>query len=244
MMCLMHQGQPYGHLTVGQKRVEADVLARMVGTTEKALRKTVRELEEVGVFTRTDTGIIYSRRMVRDEAVREARAAGGVKSLEHPNVPQRKEEGPSKGSGEGYPSPLSFGGSPSSSSSSSSSELKKKNNSSPAVNAPPCFADAKEESAPKIVETSDHDNESQADSEILRELPASGTVDDLFDMFWAEWPNKKHKKQARKAFAAIGPGVDLLREILKALERQQWDDGIPENQLPENWLSSHPWKDL
>ncbi len=45
------------------------------------------------MFSRTDGGVIYSRRMVRDERVREARAKGGPKSLENQNVPRPKDGG-------------------------------------------------------------------------------------------------------------------------------------------------------
>jgi hypothetical protein len=91
MLCIMHDGNPYGHLRVNEKDVQLEVLAKMIGIEKKALRKCVKELENHGVFSRNDLGTIYCRRMVRDESVREKRASGGVKSLENPNVPRPKD---------------------------------------------------------------------------------------------------------------------------------------------------------
>jgi hypothetical protein len=78
MICLMHEGSPYGHLKVGGKVIHAANLARMVGATLSEAEGWLGELEEAGVFSRDDAGCIFSRRMVRDEEVRAARAAGGI----------------------------------------------------------------------------------------------------------------------------------------------------------------------
>lgn len=125
MLSYMHSGAPYGHLTVGGRAITVDEIARMVGASVATVRRLLAELEAAGVPSKTEDGTFYSRRMVRDERNRQVRAAGGVKSLEHPNVPRpkdRPQEGRPKGPSEGYPSPPSFGGSPSSSSLSSSSK--------------------------------------------------------------------------------------------------------------------------
>jgi hypothetical protein len=139
VMCLMHQASPYGHLTLATRKdggedtlqpILPGVLARMVGSSEGEVANCLEELERFGVFSRTPGGVIFSRRMVRDEKVRESRAAGGFESLKHPKVPTRKDGGkdPSQGSlGVSFrgSSEGSLGGSPSSSSSSSSSKKKK-----------------------------------------------------------------------------------------------------------------------
>lgn len=119
MLCLMHEGTPYGHLTNNGKDILPGTLARLTGNTIAEVEGWIAELVEHGVAKLAASGTLFSSRMVRDEEVRQVRAAGGVKSLEHPKVPQRK------GGSEGYPSGGSFGGSPSSSSSSSSSSSNK-----------------------------------------------------------------------------------------------------------------------
>lgn len=125
MICLLHEGQPYGHLTLNGKDILPPILARILGADVKDILTWLDELESVGAFSRTESGTIYSRRMVRDEEIRQARASGGVKSLQNPNVPRRKDR---KIKEERISLDESFGGSPSSSSSSSSSN--KNNNTS------------------------------------------------------------------------------------------------------------------
>lgn len=88
MLDLMHDGEPYGHLTANGKPIATDALARMLSIAPRRCAKWLAELEAHGVPSRTPEGVIYSRRMVRDEATRNARAAGGPKSLENPNVPR------------------------------------------------------------------------------------------------------------------------------------------------------------
>jgi hypothetical protein len=83
MNCLMHDCEPYGHLLVGSAPMLPPQLARLVGITAKECATLMRELEQAGVFSRTDEGTIFSRRMVRDEALRERRANGGQAGAEH-----------------------------------------------------------------------------------------------------------------------------------------------------------------
>lgn len=128
MLCLMHQGTPYGHLTIGGKvylngSLEG-TLARIVGTSAEEVKTLLEELEGLQVFSRTEEGVIYCRRMVADEQLRQVRAAGGFKALDHPNVPKPNldlEGIPSTNTIEVDLQPI-----PSSSSSSSSSKEKKK----------------------------------------------------------------------------------------------------------------------
>jgi hypothetical protein len=87
----------------------------MVGGTSEDVGLLIAELEHAGVFSRTAEGVIFSRRMVQDEKLRETRATGGANSLNNPNVPRPKDSRKDTFRG-------SFGGSPSSSSSSSSSK--------------------------------------------------------------------------------------------------------------------------
>jgi hypothetical protein len=79
MMCIMHQGSEYGHLKVNGKVILTANLSRMTGSTIQETEGYLDELESAGVFSRDESGCIFSRRMIRDEQVREARAAGGSK---------------------------------------------------------------------------------------------------------------------------------------------------------------------
>ena len=78
MLCLMFESPRRGHLENSQgKPVSPEKLARMLGVPAKQLQGLLEELEEEGVFSRTDEGTIFCRRMVRDEAFRSARAQCG-----------------------------------------------------------------------------------------------------------------------------------------------------------------------
>lgn len=79
MICLMHQGSDYGYLKVNHKVILPANLARMCGATLLEVEGWLVELSEAGVYSIDDAGCIFSRRMIRDEEIREARAAGGKK---------------------------------------------------------------------------------------------------------------------------------------------------------------------
>lgn len=83
MMCMMHEAEHYGHLEIGGKsQTNADLIKRFSGQFAvhgNHVRALLNELEDNGVFSRTDDGTIYCRRMVRDEHIRQVRAAAGAK---------------------------------------------------------------------------------------------------------------------------------------------------------------------
>lgn len=76
MICFMHEGTPYGYLKVSDKVILPSNLARMVGETIEVVEGWLHELSEAGVYD-VDNGAIYSRRMIRDEELRQKRAEGG-----------------------------------------------------------------------------------------------------------------------------------------------------------------------
>ncbi len=85
LLCLMHFGEPYGHLATGGVPLDEKDIARATGFTASEVRRGIAELERFKVCARADgpEGAIFSRRMVRDEAVRVARAKGGEAGSEH-----------------------------------------------------------------------------------------------------------------------------------------------------------------
>lgn len=93
MMSLMHSGEPYGYLTHKGKDILPPVLARLVGVPLSELEGYLHELIDHGVVSQAEGGTFFSGRMVKDEHNRQVRAAGGVKSLDNPNVPQPKKDG-------------------------------------------------------------------------------------------------------------------------------------------------------
>lgn len=83
MLCLMHEGEPYGHLTVFGRPVTVESLAKLVGESGPAVKRWLGELAANEVYSQTDDGVIFSRRMVRDEELRDLRAKGGPAGAEH-----------------------------------------------------------------------------------------------------------------------------------------------------------------
>ena len=100
MMCVMHQGEPYGHLGLNGKTIDDAQLARMLGVEPGELTRLLKELEAAGVFSRDATKRIYSRRMVKDEALREKRAAAGALGGNPQLLAKVKHEDNLKGNGE------------------------------------------------------------------------------------------------------------------------------------------------
>lgn len=83
LMCIAHECEPYGHLSVNGKPMNAAQIARHVGITPRECERLLAELADAGVSSVTDDGVIYSRRMVRDEQIRVARAEGGQAGAGH-----------------------------------------------------------------------------------------------------------------------------------------------------------------
>jgi hypothetical protein len=88
MLCLMFEG--------GYKRgfmcypngspINVLQLARMVGGVEAEIQPLLDELESTGVLSKTPEGIIYSRRMVRDEERRKLFSEAGKKGGGNPKL--------------------------------------------------------------------------------------------------------------------------------------------------------------
>lgn len=77
MLCIMHECQPYGYLTISGAAMSPQQLARLVGEGVKDVSAWLSELEAADVFSRDPEGRIFSRRMVKDERLRVVRAEAG-----------------------------------------------------------------------------------------------------------------------------------------------------------------------
>lgn len=83
LMCVAHECDPYGHLTVNGKPMTHAQVGRQVGLSAKECGCLLDELLEAGVARKTEEGAIYSKRMVEDERIRNARSEGGKGGAEH-----------------------------------------------------------------------------------------------------------------------------------------------------------------
>lgn len=70
MMILMHDSARYGYLNQNGGPIPQESIARRCGCTLEQYQTLLNELDEAGVVSRTEEGIIYSRRMVRDASER------------------------------------------------------------------------------------------------------------------------------------------------------------------------------
>lgn len=147
MNCLMHQGEPYGHLTMPNGKPMAPMqLGNLCKISAATCKKLLEELESNGVFSRAENDTIFSRRMVRDEDIRNRRAQGGKEGAEHgiKGAEAGFKGGRPKSTKGGLETPLLPGIEPppsSSSSSSSSTSVGKEDSNeslSPPNEAPPC----------------------------------------------------------------------------------------------------------
>ncbi len=77
MMCVMHECEPYGHLSINGNALTESQAARMVGFAIAEYRRALSELDVAGVFSRNPSGVIFCRRMVKDEGIRNLRADAG-----------------------------------------------------------------------------------------------------------------------------------------------------------------------
>lgn len=82
LMCIAHECEPYGHLVVNGKPMQDAQIARLTGLSGKELERLLAELLGAGVARRAEHGAVFSRRMVRDEEIRNLRANGGPAGAE------------------------------------------------------------------------------------------------------------------------------------------------------------------
>ena len=67
MIFIMHESRHYGHLAVNGRNIDARLLARVVGGSEKQVSQLLDELFCAGVYElKCGHGLIYSREMVCD----------------------------------------------------------------------------------------------------------------------------------------------------------------------------------
>lgn len=83
MLCIAHECDPYGYLTVNCRPMTPAQIGRHTGLTQRDCERLLAELDAAGVSSTTEDGTIFSRRMVRDEDLRNRRAEGGKAGSSH-----------------------------------------------------------------------------------------------------------------------------------------------------------------
>ncbi len=222
MLCLLFESGRRGYLQHATgKPVSDEQLARMTGGSAEQVSRLLRELEDSGVFSRTEHGMIYSRRMIRDERKRAACSDAGKKGGGNPTY--RTHFGKSN---ETRDLPSTFKGHLKGGVKGDSKDgAKQKPNPSSSAS----FSSSSSEHTP---------------------LPPDGGLDadSLFLIFWEHYPLKVKKPKGLAAFLKLKPDRALLDRMLEAIERQKqsraWrkENGqfIPH---PATWLNNRQWED-
>jgi hypothetical protein len=96
-LCIAHEADRYGHLLINGKPVTHEQLSLLTGTPPDQVSALMAELESAGVFSRSGSGSIYSRRMTRDDK-RARNAQQNGQRGGNPTLSKTKENGtPDKG---------------------------------------------------------------------------------------------------------------------------------------------------
>lgn len=82
MLGLMWESTERGYLTINGKPVSDSVITKILGILPDVLDRALRQMEEYGVFSRRDDGAIYCRRMIKDEAIRQAKSKAGKQGMD------------------------------------------------------------------------------------------------------------------------------------------------------------------
>lgn len=92
LLAIMHKAPVIGHLLIAGKTPTGAQIAIQVKSDAKTIEKCMKELEEWGVFSRTDDGVIFSRRMVAD-AEKADRDRNNGKGGGNPNLRKKTTKG-------------------------------------------------------------------------------------------------------------------------------------------------------
>jgi len=91
LMCVAHESDEYGVLSINGSPMTIQQIARTVGESPALVSKLLSEIEQSGVSSRDERGCLLSRRMVKDERLREIRAASG-RLGGNPNLLNQKDK--------------------------------------------------------------------------------------------------------------------------------------------------------
>jgi hypothetical protein len=67
LLAIMAEASPRGYLLVNGQKPDIKLIRTLAGLERNHIGKLLEELEQAGVSSRTEDGVIFSRRMVRDE---------------------------------------------------------------------------------------------------------------------------------------------------------------------------------
>jgi len=97
LLSAMMLAEPYGHLAVNGRPMTDLEASRLIGIDETTYKGILYRLEEAGIPSRTEDGLLYSRRLVRDYkrficGKVNGKRGGGNPALSRPKPPPDEEE--------------------------------------------------------------------------------------------------------------------------------------------------------
>jgi hypothetical protein len=101
MIGLMHEAEPYGHLMFAGKAMPPAKLARLIGMDLAEVDSAIDDLELNAVLSRREDGVIFSRRMIRDEAKHQKASNFGKKGVKAKALKDKEETPPLEGKPKG-----------------------------------------------------------------------------------------------------------------------------------------------
>lgn len=79
LISMAHEAEPYGYVLINSVAPTNAQIARIVGEETETISELLSELKAAGVFSLSETGVMYCRRMVREAAKSEKNSANGKK---------------------------------------------------------------------------------------------------------------------------------------------------------------------
>ena len=77
MLGFMWESTKRGYLTLNGNPVITPVISKMIGVDINVLERAIQQMEQFNVFSRSDDGTIFCRKMVRDEEIRAKKSIAG-----------------------------------------------------------------------------------------------------------------------------------------------------------------------
>lgn len=94
LLAMMAKSNTHGFLLIGGSPASVEQISRIIGEDPQTTRKLLEELEANGVFSRDEKNVVFSRRMRRDEAVRESDRERQIRH--RAKTPEPKKECPKR----------------------------------------------------------------------------------------------------------------------------------------------------
>ena len=217
MLSLMHKNDRRGYLQINGKPATPQQLARMTGCSVEEVSRLLAELVDAGVPSVTEDGILYSRKMVRDESKRQKCSEAGRRGGGSPRL--RTFKGTSKGTSKGHPKGVPKG-----------------------VSGCVCSDTPGEDLSSGEISTHQGVEGGVGGEGATFKGHPKGTD---FDRFWDAYPRKTAKSKACESWNRLHPDATLLGIILAAIARQQECDQWKRGIIPHasTWLNQRRWED-